>query len=321
MVTCPVTRTEIPSALANPTSASAHPRTCDGPPGTWPAAGSRSAWIESTASRKGRAARAASTTAGSSRPDTNDRLEPSIPSRCARAETCRRDSSPDANRQGSPAADKLAAIWRRRVDLPMPGSPASSATVEGTSPPPRTRSMPGSPVETLRSSASSCASVSRGTGVEVGRAPPSSIVPQAPQPGHRPAHCASCCPHSRHDRIVRTLPMRGTVARGSDSTDRGCRRPRVGSGARWSDGRTLPGRRKIFSGVSTRDPRRPITDGLEAWRCRGFVRTGSAGWIRWTTPGPNDLRSPGRAPAGTLRVPAGDGRVARRLVRPRSAGA
>ena len=38
-----------------PTSASAHERTCDGPPGTCPPSGSRSDWIESTASRNGRA--------------------------------------------------------------------------------------------------------------------------------------------------------------------------------------------------------------------------------------------------------------------------
>jgi hypothetical protein len=65
--------------------------------------------------------------------------------------------------------------------------------------------MPGIPVETRRSSASSWASVSTGRAEDELRKPPSSIVPQAPQPGHRPAHRASCCPHSRHDRTVRTL--------------------------------------------------------------------------------------------------------------------
>ena len=30
--------------------------------------------------------------------------------------------------------------------------------------------------------------------------------------GQRPAHWASCCPHSRHDRTVRTLPTARTLA-------------------------------------------------------------------------------------------------------------
>ena len=64
------------------------------------------------------------------------------------------------------------------------------------------------PVETRRSSASSWRErLERRVRGGRARTPPSSIVPQAPQPGHRPAHCASCWPHSRHDRTVRTLPM------------------------------------------------------------------------------------------------------------------
>ena len=45
----------------------------------------------------------------------------------------------------SPAA--LAATSSSSVDLPTPGSPASSTTAPGTSPPPSTRSSSGTPVE------------------------------------------------------------------------------------------------------------------------------------------------------------------------------
>jgi hypothetical protein len=55
----------------------------------------------------------------SSRPEANATRSPAIPSRRARRATWSRDSSPEARRQGSPAADRFATNWRRRVDLPM----------------------------------------------------------------------------------------------------------------------------------------------------------------------------------------------------------
>src|SRR6266540_4325839 len=70
-VTWPARRTAMPSVLASPTSASVQPRTCAGPPGTWPPAESRRLWMESTASRNGRSALAASTSGPSSRPEGN----------------------------------------------------------------------------------------------------------------------------------------------------------------------------------------------------------------------------------------------------------
>jgi hypothetical protein len=70
-VTWPARRTAMPSVLARPTSASVQPRTCAGPPATCPPAESRRLWMESTASRNGRSARAASTSGPSSRPETN----------------------------------------------------------------------------------------------------------------------------------------------------------------------------------------------------------------------------------------------------------
>lgn len=128
LVTCSVISTEIPSALARPTKASAHRRTCDGPPASWGPAASRSAWMESTASRKGWVFSARSITAARSRPGANVVVSPLTPIRLARAATWACDSSPETSRHGFPAAARFAKTRSRRVDLPIPGSPASSAT-------------------------------------------------------------------------------------------------------------------------------------------------------------------------------------------------
>ena len=145
----------MPSSFASPTSASVHIRTCDGPPGICVPDVSRMVWMESTASRNGRASRAVSSTCARSRPGANEMASPDTPSRRARAATCACDSSPDTNTHVCPAADRCASTWSSSVDLPMPGSPARSATEAGTTPPPSTRSMPAKPVETRRSSSGS----------------------------------------------------------------------------------------------------------------------------------------------------------------------
>ncbi len=56
----------------------------------------------------------------------------------------------------------------------------------------------------------------------------------------------------------------------------------------------LAGEKKGFAGLSTCGPRHPITDALEAWRCRRSERTGSIGWIRSRPPAPSppSARSP-----------------------------
>src|SRR2546423_15185104 len=98
----------------------------------------------------------------------------------------------------------------------MPGSPARRITEAGTRPPPRTRSTPARPVRTRESERSEME-----RGVTAGAAPPpdgppglveavrSAIDPHAPQPGHRPAHCAISWPHSAHSQTDLT-PTRPT---------------------------------------------------------------------------------------------------------------
>ena len=98
-----------------------------------------------------------------------------------------------------------AATSSSSVDLPTPGSPASSTTAPGTSPPPSTRSSSATPVGRAR----------RGVELDLGdppgrattappprpcarprRAATCSSVPHAWHDGQRPTHCAVCCPHS-----------------------------------------------------------------------------------------------------------------------------
>ena len=69
------------------------------------------------------------------------------PSRSARSRTCwRRLLGGDEQARGCRAAPCAASTWSSSVDLPMPGSPPSSVTEPGTSPPPSTRSSSATPV-------------------------------------------------------------------------------------------------------------------------------------------------------------------------------
>jgi hypothetical protein len=90
--------------------------------------------------------------------------------------------------------------------LLMPGSPASRATVAGTRPPPRTRSMPGMPVDPLGSPPAWGWSDWSETAAEAVPGLRCSTVPHAPQPGQRPTHWPTCWPHAEHERSVRALP-------------------------------------------------------------------------------------------------------------------
>lgn len=97
----------------------------------------------------------------------------------------------------------MAATSSSRVDLPTPGSPASSTTAPGTRPPPSTRSSSGTPVERAVATWPSTCPIGRAgalTGpaavVRIGTAPYSSTVPQALHSGQRPTHLGSWLPHS-----------------------------------------------------------------------------------------------------------------------------
>ena len=84
-----------------------HIRTWDGPPGICVPDVSRSVWMESTASRNGRASRAVSSTCARSRPGANAMASPDTPSRRARAATCACDSSPDTSTHVCPVTREM----------------------------------------------------------------------------------------------------------------------------------------------------------------------------------------------------------------------
>ncbi len=123
--------------------------------------------------------------------------------RSARSRTWAADSSPVTYRARCPVRAHVAAVSRSRVDLPTPGSPASSRTAPGTKPPPRTRSSSGMPVGTARAEAMSTSPIRmagvRLTDVAVVRAraaPTSSTVPQAWHSPQRPTHLGEVHPQS-----------------------------------------------------------------------------------------------------------------------------
>ena len=100
-----------------------------------------------------------------------------------------------------------AATSSSSVDLPTPGSPASSTTAPGTSPPPSTRSSSGTPQD--RDCDSSIGTWPIGTAAvvtTVGRARVAALpgatastrLPQAWHSPHRPTHFGVSQPHSVH---------------------------------------------------------------------------------------------------------------------------
>jgi hypothetical protein len=106
----------------------------------------------------------------------------------------------------------FAATSSSSVDLPTPGSPASSATAPGTRPPPSTRSNSSMLVGRDAATRASTCPIGRAaalTGpaavVRTGTAPTSSMVPQALHSVHRPVHLGGVYPHSVQRYEERTL--------------------------------------------------------------------------------------------------------------------
>src|SRR5215831_7088708 len=132
-----------------------------------------------------------------------------------------------------PDSDASAPASSRSVDLPTPGSPASSTTAPGTSPPPRTRSSSSSPVgRTLAARESTSVMGTAGAAAtattcamlrtpDPSRARPavSSTVPHAWHPPQRPDHLVVRQPHSaqRYVGPADDFPMPGTVTTGCDT--------------------------------------------------------------------------------------------------------
>ena len=89
------------------------------------------------------------------------------------------------------------------MDLPTPGSPASSTTEPGTSPPPSTRSSSSTPVGTARADSTLTCPIGRaglltgpGAVVRTAGADTSATVPQAWHSPQRPTHFVVAHPHS-----------------------------------------------------------------------------------------------------------------------------
>ena len=136
----------MPRSFASCTSWCAHSRTCPTEPGAEPSSGSCTVWMESTTSTSGFTSSTAAITDGSDVSDTSHNRPSSVPRRSARKRTCWRLSSADTSRQRSPPAERAERTCSSSVDFPMPGSPPSSVTEPGTSPPSSTRSSSDTPV-------------------------------------------------------------------------------------------------------------------------------------------------------------------------------
>ena len=188
--------------------------------------------------------------------------------------------------------------------MPMPGSPASRATVAGTSPPPRTRSMP---VQPGRDAALVRVRVTResSTARAAPRPEPAGAPRSSPRrriPGTGPTTARAAARTRGRSGSCATLPIARPYRAGLTARERGCRRPRVGSVLAGPMVASPAASEKSLSGVSTRDAgadNRGWRHG-DAGRSCGRARPAA---IRSTTHGPStELRSPAELPPG-LRVP------------------
>ncbi|CAM5384287.1 hypothetical protein SFUMM280S_10854 [Streptomyces fumanus] len=193
----------MPRSLEARMSAPATSRTWAMPPGAPSISGEATVCTESRISSDGFTASRWPSTAARSVSAARYRWSCRAPIRSARSRTWLADSSPVTYRVRCSSLADLAATSSSSVDLPTPGSPASSTTAPGTSPPPSTRSSSGTPVE--RAVACRPSTWPMGTAEVVTRpgvvvrtagAPYSSIVPHAWHSGQRPSHLAVCQPHS-----------------------------------------------------------------------------------------------------------------------------
>ena len=161
--------------------------------------------MESTMRMSAAASSAAWSTSPRAVSASTSRSSPATRSRWARSFSCRTDSSPETY-STLPAAVRLPQSWSIRVDFPMPGAPPTSTREPFTAPPPSTRSSSPMPVEKRISSASSISGRATGRGpgpirtsgrpaFPLGALSPSTMVFQAPQAGHFPAHLGVSLPH------------------------------------------------------------------------------------------------------------------------------
>src|SRR5581483_3395356 len=219
LVTWPTNTTDTPRCLAIATRSPAHARTCVTLPGVPVASGSCTVWIESITTTDGCSASIAVATDGIAVSARIQRCGGSSPgSRSARRRTCWADSSADTSRHFSPPDAMADIACSSSVDLPMPGSPPTSVTDPGTSPPLSTRSSSPRPVERAvavewSTSPSSCGSVrgpaGRRSRVDATASTSSTNVFHSPHVGHFPAHRNAVAPQSVHRWIVFAFAIPG----------------------------------------------------------------------------------------------------------------
>ena len=148
LVTCPTSSTGTSRLLAVSIKALATSRTCVEPPEMPSTSWETMVCAESTMASAGRSRSISPSTVARSVVEASSRFGVTASMRAARMRTCAWDSSPDRYstvRSGCRLAT-APAVCSSRVDLPMPGSPATSVTDPGTMPPPRTRSNSPNPV-------------------------------------------------------------------------------------------------------------------------------------------------------------------------------
>ena len=150
------------------------------------------------------------------------------PVRSARSRIWPADSSPDRYSARRPAAAQRCATSSSSVDLPTPGSPASSVTEPGTRPPPSTRSSSLTPVGQCRvlpgsieliGTAGEVGATARRVGRAVRPRParrPRRRCPRCRSPGSGPTHLAVTWWHSEQRYCERALATTVTVAAAAD---------------------------------------------------------------------------------------------------------
>ena len=128
-------------------------------------------------------------------------LSLTMPRRLARSAICLGDSSPDTYKT-VPSDANCSATCRSSVDLPIPGSPPTSATEPATRPPPRTRSRLGRFVDRRGTRSAPIAPSGMGSAEALRPSACASGLFQPLHSGQRPSHLVACAPHSVHAKIV-----------------------------------------------------------------------------------------------------------------------
>ena len=223
LVTWPTRNTATPASFAKRWSRAAHSRTWPTLPGAPSRSGEYTVWMESTKSADGRLSAARASTVSSSVSPRNVTSPAGSARRSARMRTCAADSSPDTYSAPLPACWRRAATWRSRVLLPMPGSPPTSTTEPGTTPPPSTKSNSPRPVgqrvvspdstsrrRTGAAAAARCGGApSRRRSARTRAAGSSASVFHAPHAGHCPCQRGDSLPQSVQKKAVFARAMAG----------------------------------------------------------------------------------------------------------------